>query len=365
MDDLIQDVVLKATGSDAATKRKLDRRDKFRTTDIALPQVLWIDEGQDARLLDAESDLFPAIDWAACDMEAMADTLPKHAHAAASQLVRIRTGKESGFVTEAATTNELDLAFDAPHAVRMLSDIVPNPYVARVLVGRVVDQLNARDFDADMIGRMTTFIVDEMRKHLGAYRDGQAAKIFGERLDTSQIEFRVRGDEGDWIAPDHIWTSAAEGAPQINNKTGGALERSLFLPVYASELNSDETKVAVYLDAEAVIKWWHRNGTERGSYALRGWRRGNVYPDFVFASLRDDNGERIVALESKGDHLDNLDTAYKRQLLDQLTKAYGKKAATKSGELGLEGKAVDYQAAVVLFKDMDRDLPRLIVENDG
>lgn len=358
--DLIQDVSVSGAPGATATRRKVERRDTFRQTDIALPQVLWIEPGQDARPLDAESDLFPAIDWAACDLEAFADGLPDNAHAAASQIIRVRSGDSGSFETEAHSANSELAAFDPAHAVRMLSDIVPNAYVARALVGRVLARLEQRGFDAEKLGRLSAFIIDELRKALGKWRDEQAAVLFSERLDSGQIEFRVRGDAGDWIAPDHIWTTAAEGAPPLLGRTHGALERSLFLPVYASELNKDETKVAIYLDAEAVVKWWHRNGTERGSYALRGWRKGNVYPDFVFAALRGDQGERLVALESKGDHLQNLDTAYKRELLDRLTKAYGARAAATGGELALGGKAVDYQAAVILFADMDRDLPKML-----
>jgi type III restriction enzyme len=171
----------------------------------------------------------------------------------------------------------------------------------------------------------------------------------------------VRGDAGDWTAPDHIWTNASDNAPQVPSKTGGTLERSLFLPVYASDLNDDEKHVAVYLDAEAVIKWWHRNGTDRGSYALRGWRRGNVYPDFIFASLCDDAGERLVAMESKGDQLaGNLDTEYKRELLDMLTRAYGQSWGIKSGELPMPSKTIDFEAAVVLFSEVDVRMPVLI-----
>ncbi|WP_106640872.1 DEAD/DEAH box helicase family protein [Allosphingosinicella vermicomposti] len=361
MSDLVQDVVLKDAGGSAVSKRELDRRDAFRTTDIALPQVLWIDEGQDARLLDAESDLFPAIEWAKFDAEAFADALPQNAQAAASQLVRLRTGEDAGFVTEDAIALTEALAFDAPHAVRMLSDVVPNPYVARELVGRILARLRARGFGDELIGRLSAYIIDEARKALAKWRDKQAAAIFADRLDSGHVEFRVRGDAGDWIAPDHIWTSAPDNAPQVPSKSGGALERSLFLPVYASDLNDDEKHVAVYLDAEAVIKWWHRNGTDRGSYALRGWRRGNVYPDFLFASLRDDASERLVAIESKGDQLaGNLDTEYKRELLEMLTKAYGKSAGGKSGELPMPSKTVDYEAAVVLFSDMNAKLPVLI-----
>jgi type III restriction enzyme len=363
--DLIQDVSVAGAAADLVTKRKVTRRDKFRETDIALPQVLWIEEGQDARPLDAESDLFPAIDWPACNMEAFADSLPENAHAAASQIIKVRSGDDGDFVTDAKNINGGEAEFDPAYAVRMLIDIVPNAYVARELVGRVLARLGERGFDAEKIGRLSAFIIDQLRKALGKWREREAAKLFGERLDSGRIEFRIRGDGGDWIAPDHIWTTAAENSPKIIGKTGAALERSLFLPIYASELNPDETGVAVYLDAETVIKWWHRNGTERGSYALRGWRKGNVYPDFVFAALRDDSGERIVALESKGDHLDNLDTAYKRKLLDKLTDAYGKKAAGKAGELGLSGEDIRYKAAVVLFDDMDRDLPKLIKGEGG
>lgn len=152
----------------------------------------------------------------------------------------------------------------------------------------------------------------------------------------------------------------------MTSQTGGALERSLFLPIYASELNNEETQVAVYLDAEHAIKWWHRNGTDRGSYALRGWRRGNVYPDFVFAALRDDKGERIVALESKGDQLaGNLDTEYKRKLLETLTQAYGKGAAGDKDKLDLGGKSVDYEAAVVLFSEWKAKVPDVIKMAEG
>lgn len=358
--DLIQDVSVSGAPGGTATRRKVERRDTLRQTDIALPQVLWIEPGQDARPLDAESDLFPAIDWAACDLETFADGLPDNAHAAASQIIRVRSGDAGSFETEAHSANSELAAFDPAHAARMLSDIVPNAYVARALVGRVLARLEQRGFDADRLGRLSAFIIDELRKALGKWRDEQAAVLFGERLDDGQIEFRVRGDAGDWIAPPHIWTTTAETAPPLLGRTHAALERSLFLPIYASELNAEETKVAIYLDAEAVVKWWHRNGTERGSYALRGWRKGNVYPDFVFAALQGEYGERLVALESKGDHLQNLDTAYKRELLDRLTKAYGARVAATGGELALGGKAVDYQAAVILFADMDRDLPKML-----
>ena len=62
MGDLVQDVVLQDGTGTATTKRKIERRDTLRTTHIALPQVLWVEDGQPPRLLDAETDLFSGVD---------------------------------------------------------------------------------------------------------------------------------------------------------------------------------------------------------------------------------------------------------------------------------------------------------------
>lgn len=358
--DLVQDISVAGAAGVAAQKQRIERRADFTQSAIALPQVLWIEEGQDARELDPESDLFPAIDWMACDAGAIAADVPENPQEIASQIVRVSTGEAGQFAQEELTANTANAQFDPAYAVRMLTDIVPNAYVARELVGEVLTRLEARGFDQNKIGRLSAIIIDRLQKHLGQWRDDQAAELFAERLDSGQIEFRIRGDEADWIMPKHLELVVADGAPKMLSETGGALKRSLFLPVYASELNAEETKVGVYLDARDVIKWWHRNGTTRGSYALRGWRRGRVYPDFVFAALKDGNRQRLVALESKGDQLDNIDTAYKRKLLKKLSKAYGKQASGTAGKLPLKGDAPDYEAAVVLFSDMDAHLPELI-----
>ena len=66
-------------------------------------------------------------------------------------------------------------------------------------------------------------------------------------------------------------------------------------------------------------------------------------------------------MESKGDQLaGNFDTEYKRELLEMLTKAYGSAAASKAGELSMPAKSIDFEAAVVLFSDMNAKLPVLI-----
>ena len=154
--------------------------------------------------------------------------------------------------------------------------------------------------------------------------------------------------------------------PQLAASNGGPLERSLFLPIYTGDLNDPERKFAVYLDRDDAVRWWHCNGTMRGSYGLRGWRRGNVYPDFLFAALKDAGGRgRIVVVETKGEQLEgNRDTEYKRSLLDTLSGAFGE-ATAKHGELGLARNPFDFRAAVVLFDEIDAQLPALIRGQPG
>lgn len=138
--------------------------------------------------------------------------------------------------------------------------------------------------------------------------------------------------------------------------TGGGL----FTPIFKHELNGEEQGLARKLDESAMIHCWHRNGTVSRDYALRGCRRGKVYPDFVFAAIKDKGGQRLVALERNGDQLDKPETAYKADLLAKLSDAYAKHASATRDDLGLESQAPDYQATVVLFSDMDAHLPGLI-----
>ena len=359
LSDLVRDVVLSSGTGGGAKKRAVQRAGAFRTADIALPRVLWV-KGGDPRPVDAESDLYPSLDWSKFDAAAFAETIPDNAQAAEAQLIRLHTGERAGFETDAAMAAGSARVFDGAYAVRMVSDLVPNSFVARDIVGRVLTRLDKRGFDDALIGRLASLIVDELRRALGTWRDKAAAALFRGALADGRIEFQLRGDNGDWIMPGQIWTTVEEGAAHLSKESGAPLDRSVFLPVYAADLNDDERRVAVYLDDDAAIRWWHRNGVDRASYGLRGWRRGNVYPDFVFAALKDGSGERIVAVESKGDQLaGNLDTEYKRHLLETLTGAFGK----GGGEAGAGGHgrgAMDFEAAVVLFSEMKARLPVLI-----
>jgi type III restriction enzyme len=48
---------------------------------------------------------------------------------------------------------------------------VPNPWLAREIVGKVADGLKAKGFTEEKLGELSSFILDELRKHLLSERD--------------------------------------------------------------------------------------------------------------------------------------------------------------------------------------------------
>lgn len=360
--DGLGDLVLEVTQEDVAglTKgtRKLARRPAFASIEIYLPQVTIVEHG-DARELDYDSDVLLRIDWRGFNPAAIAARIPDNAQAAESQLQRIKL-MESGdelIGLEQVSRNDETFAFDPAYASRMIHDIVPNPFVAREIVGRVLAALRSRDFDDAKLGRFAALIIDELRRGLATARDRQAGDYFKNEVRAGRIQFRLRLDGRDWHMPFEIDTTEAIDARQLVGRTGAALEKSLFSPVYENELNLSEREVAVYLDGESALSWWHRNVARR-QYSIQGWKRGKIYPDFIFAVRSTDKDSRIVVLETKGDHLDNLDTEYKRELLSFLTDSFAWDDEFSAGELELVRNNGDtVQCALILMSEWKTKLP--------
>lgn len=76
---------------------------------------------------------------------------------------------------------------------------------------------------------------------------------------------------------------------------------------------------------------------------------------------RDGKPERITVLETKGDHLDNVDTDYKRELLSFLSSGRWQKSMEIRDGLPLsEGDLPAFHHELVLMRDWKARLPRLL-----
>lgn len=99
-------------------------------------------------------------------------------------------------------------------------------------------------------------------------------------------------------------------------------KKTLFETVFKGELNGFEENVALFMDQAKAIKWWHRIAVNKRSYSIQGWKRNKIYPDFLCEIEPEQDGHRMLVLETKGKHLDNEDTAFKRRLFEVLEEAY-------------------------------------------
>ena len=357
--DGLGDMVLQVSQDDPSgggrVARKIERRPAFASTEIYLPKVMIVD-GAEVRDLDYEADVLSCIDWRGYDPKDTSARIPDNAVESQLQRIKLSDDGDELFVGETVAENAETLALDPAHAVRMISDMVPNPFVGWEIVDKLLSALKARGFGEAKLGGLASLIVGELRKGLDTERTMRAEALFKAEVKGGRIQFRLRLDGRNWRMPFVTETMEPENARQLVSTTGGPLEKSLFAPMYENELNQDERDVAIYLDSEDALSWWHRN-VARTQYGIQAWKKAKIYPDFIFAV----RGKGVTVLETKGDHLDNLDTAYKREVLSFLSDNFGWNDCTPAGELELiQSNGEMVQGTLILMSEWRTKLPEYL-----
>lgn len=359
--DLVIEIPQGGAAPNPGIARKIERRPGLQNLKIYLPRVLRMDGGT-LRELDYETDILAAIDWRIWSPSAVAAAIPDNPKQAAAQLQRISltdAGEDEYFRGEGVAAAAETLRFDPSYSVRVISDLVPNPFVARAIIAELVAALEQRGFDPAKLGAASGVIVDTLRLALVKERDTRAEALFRAEVQAGRVQFRLRLDGNNWPMPEHILSTEPANSPHLTGADGGALTRSLFSPVHRSELNGEEQNVAVHLDGDAAVKWWHRN-VATTNYGLQGWKRGRIYPDFIFATGGNAGAGRIVVMETKGDHLQNPDTDYKRDVLDFLTENFSWDQAVPAGQLQITMTGETVECTLVLMEDIPVKLPALL-----
>lgn len=336
MGDLATAVRAGGEGGAAGTGRSIARRRGFESLRIFLPRVTWC-EGETRRALDYESDVLADIDWSALDPGQVArDWTPPQVQEREHRLridLGILTGAEApGESASTAFPERVDRVF----ATRAICDLLPNPWQGFDLTERVVQRLCGTGLSERRIALSLELLVQQVRADVERWREEQAEQVFLAHLAAGRIEFRLRADRLDYRIPDEITAELAQQPRTLTRPDDGhPVEKSLFAPFYESMLdNRFERDFACYLDSQAAVRWWHRN-VARSGYALQGWRRNRVYPDFVFLKVERDGRDTLVVMETKGAHLANDDTDYKRRLLTELQGAFRDERMRRAGELEL------------------------------
>lgn len=232
---------------------------------------------------------------------------------------------------------ESDERFDPVYATRVLTDVVPNPWVAREVLGRIVATLRQRGWSDKRLVEASGHFLSQCLSWLSEKRDEMAEAHFKESLRDGRIVFELQASEIDWEAPEEDVITVPEAARVAVGSDGNPMQKSLFEPEYESTMNDLEMKVAVELDGKPVVDWWLRSVVKPSSYYLYGWQKQRIYPDFVVSiGSKTEALERLV-FETKGSHLTgNQDTEYKRRVFEALTSASQAAQDARLGDLGLE-----------------------------
>lgn len=360
MGDLVHSVLVQSASTAQTGRRDIDRAPKFSNKKIYLPKVLCVSDGKE-RELDYDEDILYKLDWRKLDVAAFVAKIPLMPPEAERQMVRVELDSHSPIRSELEKG-----VFDCAYTTHLISyDIILNPWIARQVVGKVTEGLKKRGgFDDERLGQLANFINDELRKWLFDKRDEMAKTLFYEGVAKKEIKFRLAAGANivdSWKMPMQTQTIQPENAAQMINKSGGTLQRSLFAPMYRDDMNDAEHNVALYLDSESALDWWHRN-VARHQYALQGWKRDRIYPDFICAlNPNDKGGAKMFVLEMKGEHLaGNSDTEYKKEVMELLTDNFFMDKTQSVGSMNVTtDDGTEVHCELVLFSDWESELRTL------
>jgi type III restriction enzyme len=243
---------------------------------------------------------------------------------------------------EAINLKEGGIRVDPVFMTRQICDIVPNPWKAYEFALKVLTHL-AQKYDHTLIANNFVFIIEELRKQLEREKDRLAENVFRQMLYSDQMRFLVIGEKFDFTFPKSIKVKTI--AKTLNRKDGQQLRLSLFEFVPEDEFNETEKAVAWYLEGQKRLFFWYRNRS-RQDYAIQGWRKHKIYPDFIFTATASEDKvdyDQVYVVETKGLHLmGSEDTDYKRKMFSMCTKEAESRSWTELG-LAMKDKVLRFE----------------------
>ncbi|OIO72218.1 MAG: restriction endonuclease subunit R [Elusimicrobia bacterium CG1_02_37_114] len=326
-------------------------REKFKhfKGKVYLPKFV-IQEKNTLRDLSYDMDILGRIDWASISLNKMKEL----------SLIDRESGEEDITVTLSKDRRKLiDTQGDVVHSqkgiefsrvfiTRQLIDIVPNPWIAYEIGQKALKILFNKYKEVKVINNVV-FIIEELHKLIESEKDRLAEGIFKELIDKRILCFLMPTADNKFVLK---WQLALKNnQARLNLHTGEPLQRSLFEYYPAEDFNGLEKEVAWYLDEQDKLLWWYRNLVVREDYSVQGWRKYKIYPDFVFTKLdtkNQDDYNTMYVIETKGLHLENEDTKYKRNVFDFCNYLVSQK---DSRELELKEPREKYNFQVISEKE--------------
>ncbi len=219
---------------------------------------------------------------------------------------------------------------------------LPFEYLSYKQLNRIVESVYKALIKSNMVeGRLALvkFVVrDHIQRFIQEQLDLQTEAAFEKLFKAGRISFYLECAQCRFEIPASFTIHATGPLTALTHDNGDQVAKSLFDFVESERQNSYETAVALVLDRDVNVLWWYRNLVGEEHFAIQGYRKNRIRPDFVVQSGRNKKPEhRVVVIESKGRHLEGSpDTTYKRSVASYFEEA---------------GKRVTWQQLGEDFKD--------------
>ena len=297
----------------------VQRREPFRGKTIFLPKVLH-EDGAGWCELDYERHILPHIEWESIEAPDPQSTFPERAK---YETEFVDVG-EFQPVSYGHVSQELyiDKTVKLSYFARRLSDVVPNPWQAARIAQELMQKLRDAGESEDETFDRRSYLAFALREHVTKKVEKLAECVFRRKLSIQEIRFDLEASDN-YRMVEHFVIPVTEQDVSLQKATRD-VQLSLFEPVLKRHFDSVlEEKFAFFLDEAKALSWWHRIAAgQKHGYYLRGWKRERIYPDFVALAGETYDTPHLLVFETKGKHLDNPDTEYKRRVLKALEGAF-------------------------------------------
>ena len=314
-----------------------------------LPVWLVVDNGGNKRRFSYEMDIksnVALLDFMPSDeqIEKIKNSLSGENRERKAFAVTIDETSHTTYREERAEFSD-DGTISIDYLTRRYCEIIENPFLARKCAQGHIELLKSK-IGIEKLSQHFSFIASMLFGFLLEENRKQEESIFLDFLQKRKLVLAVSDDPeiGYKIPKADLITVSREPC---------TWKYYLFDDVEISSMDSLERKVGDILNKQAKILWWFRNKVSKQGYAIQGWQQYKIRPDFVAAKKTDsDKLELVYIIESKGEHLiGNLDTQYKKKVLDLMTEQHRSKKIERYQQKELPFLQVNEKAEFYLVEE--------------
>lgn len=292
---------------------KKDVRKKYPES-LFLPVWLIKEGPRRFRKFSYDIDIKPHVSWD-IDLKSWVKELAPSVGQVRESAIEYVMNLEGGTV-ERKSDGVASIKFDSLYLTRRISETVDNAFVARGIAETVAGTL-AKQIEAEVLDQNAGYVAREIERKLVEHKRSQEKAIFEGMVKNEKLSLVVSDDD----------KTGFEMPPRdfVANNIQSSYQLSLYDDVEYGSMNTLEQEVARIIEQSKNVIWWARNKTQKGWYAVQGWQRDKIRPDFVIARKNDkDELEFVYVVESKGEQLaGNDDTKYKEDVFNRMNAMRG------------------------------------------